>query len=116
MTLPYPVSSWISVVLYLCLFLIFGIGLWQSLNKHLFRKPGLSGHSLVPLGLTALTFGVIGLVKGYMDVLQAADAAGEMTKIQLAHALVHGSLAGAPFPILGLLCLGLSFVFKYINQ
>ncbi|ELR70469.1 hypothetical protein C900_03723 [Fulvivirga imtechensis AK7] len=51
-----------------------------------------------------------------MDVLQAADAAGEMTKIQLAHALVHGSLAGAPFPILGLLCLGLSFVFKYINQ
>ena len=116
MTLPYLATSWISIVLYIFLFLIFGIGLWQSVDKYIFKRSKLSTHSLVPLGLAALTFGFIGLIKGYMDALQAADAVGEMTKIQLAHALVHGSLLGAPYPILGLLCLGLSFVFKYVNQ
>lgn len=73
-------------------------------------------HSLIPLGMAALSFSIIGLIKNYVVALHFADATGEMTKLKLAHAVVHGSLGGAPYVILGLLCLGVSYIFMYINQ
>lgn len=115
MTLPHVTTSWISVVLYCLLIFIAGMGLWQSIRMHLQHKSGFLLHSLVPLGMVALAFSFIGLIKSYTTAFELADSTGEMTKIELAHTVVHGSLNGAPYMILGLLCLGLTYFFKYLN-
>lgn len=116
MTLPLFSQSWLSVLLFILFALIICIGSVQTFRKHVQRKSDFMLHSLIPLGMAALSFSVIGLIKNYMVSLQHVDAAGEMTKLKLAHAVVHGSLGGAPYVILGLLCLGISYIFMYINQ
>lgn len=114
--LPLFSASWISIVAYIMLVLIVGMGTWQFFSKQFVKKARFLSWSLVPLGLASLSFSLIGMIKSYVVAFHAADAVGEMSKVQLSHAIVHGFLNGAPYPILGLLCLGISFVFKYINQ
>lgn len=116
MTLPLFTQSWISLLLYLLLILIVGIGTYQSARRHFMNKSDLLLHSLIPLGMASLSFSMIGLIKNYVMAFKVADAGGELTKIELAHAVVHGSLNGAPYVILGMLSLGISYIFRYINQ
>lgn len=116
MNLPHFTTSWLSILMYFMLLLIVGLGVWQFVNKYVLKKPPVLSKSMVPLGFAALAFGLIGIIMSYMTTLEAADAAGKLTKIELAHALVHGSLDGAPYPILGLLCVAISFLLYYINK
>ena len=116
MTLPLFSQSWLSVILFLLFGAIIGLGSYQTFRKHMLRQPDLKLHSLIPLGMCALSFSTIGLIKSYMTAFYHVDSYSEMTKMKLAHAVVHGSLSGAPYVILGLLCLGISYLFMYLNQ
>jgi hypothetical protein len=114
MRLPSILQSNISLLLYSLLAFIVMMGLWQFIKSRYLLKSGESMQlrSLVPLGLAAAALGFIGLFMEYRDAFELIEAAGDISP-----AIVAGALkAGWSYPILGLLTLAISCVFRYINQ
>jgi hypothetical protein len=90
------------------------MGLWQFIKSRYLLKSGESMQlrSLIPLGLAAAAFGFIGLFMEYREAFELIEAAGDISP-----SIVAGAFkAGWSYPILGLLSLAISCVFRYINQ
>jgi hypothetical protein len=66
----------------------------------------------VPLGAAATVFGFIGMFNQYIDVFKAIELAGDISPSIIA----SGYGSGGSYPILGLLSLAVSYVFRYIND
>jgi|SRR5688572_32932168 len=114
MRLPSILQSNISLLLYAFLAFIVVMGLWQFIKSRYLLKSGESMQlrSLIPLGLAAAAFGFIGLFMEYRDAFELIEAAGDISP-----SIVAGAFkAGWSYPILGLLTLAISCVFRYINQ
>ena len=114
MKLPYIFQSNISLLLYSFLGFIVAMGLWQFIKSRYLLKSGESMQlrSLIPLGLAAAAFGFIGLFMEYREAFELIEAAGDISP-----SIVAGAFkAGWSYPILGLLSLAISCVFRYINQ
>lgn len=114
MRLPSLLESNVSLLLYALMTYIILMGLWQFIKSRYLLKQGESMQlrSLVPLGLAAAAFGFIGLFMEYSDAFEAIEAAGDISP-----SIVAGAFkAGWSYPILGMLTLAISCVFKYVNQ
>ncbi|UII24000.1 hypothetical protein [Fulvivirga ligni] len=107
--LPPLFDSWISISLYLLLVFIIIQGIRQYLAKD--EDSPERKRSLIPLGAIGVIFGAIGYAKVYRDAFDAIAAAGDISPTIVASALRNG----ASYPILGLLCLAVTFAFKYIT-
>lgn len=101
-------------ILYLFLAYILGMGLWQFNTIRLKRDGAepIKARSLVPLGAGATVIGFIALVQRYREAFELIELAGDISPSIVASAF-SGALA---YPTLGLLCLAISFLFKYMNQ
>ncbi|MEQ8245136.1 hypothetical protein [Fulvivirga sp.] len=110
MLIPSPLDSFLSVALYVLLVFIIYKGVAQYILK---SKEGVEeARSLVPLGAIGLIFGIIGYIRGYMMAFEAIEAAGDISP-----SIVAASFGqSGSYPILGLICLAVSYLFKYINQ
>jgi hypothetical protein len=113
MMLPYPFVNGIALILYGLLLFVIGSGLWQFVKSRYLLKEGdtFRFRSLVPLGAVATVIGFIGLLNQYRIVFKDIEAAGYISQAIVAAGL-HSAFG---FPILGLLTLAISFVFKYVN-
>ena len=114
MRFPPIFQSNISLLLNSFLAFIVVMGLWQFIKSRYLLKNGESMElrSLIPLGLAAAAFGFIGLIMEYRDAFELIEAAGDISP-----SIVAGAFkAGLSYPILGLLTLAISCVFRYINQ
>jgi hypothetical protein len=101
-------------ILYLFLIYILGMGLWQFKSIRLKRdgEEEIKARSLVPLGAGATVIGFIALVQRYREAFDMIEAADDISP-----SIVASAFSGAfAYPTLGLLCLAISFVFKYLNQ
>ena len=114
MHIPPIFDSWLSVLLYFLFLFIIGKGIQQFVKIRFgdFDPQHDKIRSTVPLGAAAVAFGFLGHFRGASQALDAIEAAGDISPSLLANALGHSG----SYPVLGLLCLGLSFVFKYLNQ
>ena len=114
MRFPFIFESGISLLLYAFLFFIIIAGLWQFIKSRFLLKEGevMRFRSLIPLGGAAAAFGFIGLFKQYSDAYQAIEMADDISA-----SIVAGAFdSGWPYPMLGLFCLAVSCVFRYVNQ
>ena len=68
--------------------------------------------SVVPLGWAAAAIGLIGLFKQYSDAFEMIEVAGDIGPSIVAEALKSGT----SYPMLGFLCLAISYVLKFVNQ
>lgn len=101
-------------ILYLFLAYILGMGLWQFRQIRLLNENEESVHarSLVPLGWAAVAMGFVALIQRYREAFDLIEAAGDISPSIVASAMS----AALSYPTLGLLCLAISFLFKYFNQ
>ena len=114
MRFPYLFQSNVSLVLYALLMYVVSMGLWQFIKSRYLLKPGESRRlrSLIPLGLAAAAFGFIGLFVQYSHAFEAIEVAGDISP-----SIVAGAFRdGWSYPILGMLTLAISCVFRYVNQ
>jgi len=114
MPLPPLLQSNVSLLLYALLTYIILMGLWQFIRSRYLLKEGESMRlrSLIPLGLAGAAFGFIGLFMEYSDAFEAIEAAGDISP-----SIVAGALKAVwAYPILGMLTLAISCVFRYVNQ
>jgi hypothetical protein len=114
MRFPSLLQSNVSLLLYVLLAYIVIMGTWQFIKSRYLLKPGESMRlrSLIPLGLAAAAFGFIGLFMEYSDAFEAIEAAGDISPT-----IVAGALKAVwTYPVLGLLTLAISCVFRYVNQ
>jgi hypothetical protein len=114
MRLPPFFESGISMLLYLILLSILVLGLWQFLKSRyiLKEREAMRFRSVVPLGWAGAAVGFIGLFKRYSDAFEMIEEAGDISP-----SIVAGALhSGFSYPMLGFLCLAISYVFKFVNQ
>ena len=114
MVLPFPTSTWVAALMYILLIYIMYMGIWQFRTVRI-RKT--RGHpffmgSLVPLGALILCLGFLGHVMNIRMAFEAIEAARDISPTLVATNLKNSF----DYVILGLLSLGLSFLFKYINR
>lgn len=112
MTIPSLFESGIATLLYLFLFFIVGMGLWQFVQPYF--KSQVSERklkSLIPLGAAATVLGVIGIIQGYINTMEIIEAAGDISPAIVAQGFKNSFSYG----VLGLLSLAASFAFKYLN-
>lgn len=110
MLIPNPIDSSLSLALYLLLIFIIYKGLVQYLQLR--KDSGTRIRSLLPLGAIGVILGIIGYIRGYRMAFAAISAAGDISPELVSSAF--GESGG--YPILGLVCLLITFFFKYINQ
>lgn len=114
MHFPAIYESNVALLIYAFLIYIIAMGLWQFVKSRYLLKHGESMQlrSLIPLGGAAAAFGFVGLFIQYSDAFEAIEAAGDISP-----SIVAGALKEAvSYPILGLLALAVSCVFRYVNQ
>lgn len=114
MYLPYPLYSSFTIILYVLLLYILIVGFLQYIQL---KKAGEITHSLlkkslVPLGALATVVGFMGLYDSKTLAFDAIAAAGDISPALVANGLAEGY----PIITLGLLCLAISFLFKYFNS
>ena len=98
-----------SPVLYLVLLFLLYKGVWQFLVN---RKKGVKSRSLVPIGAIGLILSFIAYFDAMRASFDAITAAGDISP-----SLVAGSISSnQSLPILGLVCLAISYFFKYVNE
>lgn len=108
--LPPLLPIGMSSILYLFLFYILGMGLWQLIAIRTGKEIRIK--SLVPLGAAAVVVSAIAFVQQYQMVFEAIEQVGDLSP-----AIVAAGLKDAfAYPILGLLCLACAFLFKYMNS
>ena len=110
MLIPQPFESYLATTLYLLFIFIIYKGVFQY--TLLQKSKTNSIKSLVPLGTIGLILGIIGYIRGYMITFEAIEAAGDISPEIVASSFGHSGT----YPILGLLLLATSFLFKYMNQ
>ncbi len=112
MAIPSIFESGIATILYLFLFFIVGMGLWQFIQRY-FKSQASERRlkSLIPLGAASTVLGVIGIIQGYINTMETIEAVGDISPAIVAQGFKN-SLA---YGVLGLLSLAASFVFKYLN-
>lgn len=113
MRFPYLFHSNVSLVLYALLYIV-SMGFMAIRKSRYLLKPGESMHlrSLIPLGLAAAGFRFIGLFVQYLHGFEAIGAAGD-----IGPSIVAGAFRdGWSYPILEMLTLAISCVFRYLNQ
>ncbi len=114
MPLPYLFHSNVSLLLYAMLLYISIVGLLQFIKVRYLLKPGDSMifRSLVPLGVAAAVLGFVGLFVQYRESFEAIELAGDISP-----SIVAASMKDAfTYPIMGLLTLCISYVFRFLNQ
>ena len=110
MKLPFLFQSGYSIIMYLMLFLIISLGLWQFFQIKTNKVDTV--RSLVPIGVISTCLGIIAY---FMQVSFAFDALAEAGDIS--PALVAGALSKATvYLILGMLTLATSYLFRFVNQ
>lgn len=114
MNLPSITDSGVAVILYTFLLVITGFGLYQFAKSRYLLKEGesMKFRSMVPLGWASLAFGFIGLFNQYKMAFQLIEAAGDISPAIVASAM----RTAFNYPILGFLCLAVSYVFRFVNQ
>jgi hypothetical protein len=110
MLIPHPFDSYLSSSIYLLLVFIIYKGVIQYLKLR--KDSELKIRSLIPLGAIGLILGIIGHVRLYIKTFEAIEVAGDISPQIVASALGKGG----SYPILGLLVLAVTFLFKYLNQ
>ncbi|MEP4091054.1 hypothetical protein [Reichenbachiella sp.] len=110
MNLPPIFQLGFSSLIYLILIYILIMGGYQY---YIIRvKGGEYKRSFVPLGVVALILGIIAYIQ---KIRQAFDSIAEMGDIS--PSLVAGAISDTySYPTLGLLCLGIAYLIKYLNQ
>ena len=107
--LPPLLPIGMSSILYLFLIYILAMGFWQLFSIRVGKTIHVK--SLVPLGAAAVVVSVIAFVQHYRRVFEAIEQAGDISP-----SIVAAGFKGAfSYPILGLLCLAIAYVFKYAN-
>jgi len=98
-----------SPVLYLVLLFLLYKGIWQFFAN---KRKSIKSKSLVPIGAVGLILGFV----AYFDAMRASfDAIAKAGDIS--PALVAASISSnQSLPILGLVCLAVSYFFKYVNE
>ena len=114
MPLSYLFHSNVSLLLYAVLIYIFVVGLFQFIKARYLLKHGdlMIFRSLIPLGVAAAALGFVGLFVQYRESFEAIEMAGDISP-----SIVAAGLKDAfTYPILGLLTLSISCVFRFVNQ
>lgn len=112
MNFPHPLDSGMSMLLYLFLLYIIAMGAWQFIRVRIRRDATAKPRSLVPLGAAALVVGLMGLFQSHQNAFDAIESAGDISP-----SIVAGAMRGGySYPILGLFCLAVSFLFRYTNR
>ena len=99
-----------SSLLYLFLLYILGTGFWQLISIR--RGKSIHVKSLVPLGAAAVVVSIIAFVQHYRMVFKTIEEKGDISPAIVAEGLKDAF----DYPTLGLLCLAIALVFKYVNQ
>lgn len=113
MPLPSLFHSNVSLLLYAMLIYILVVGLLQFIKARYLLQPGDSMifRSLIPLGVAAAALRFVGLFVQYREsfaVIEVADIRPSIVAAALKDAFAY--------PILGLLTLSISCVFRFVNQ
>ena len=112
MTIPSIFQSGIATILYLFLFFIVGMGLWQFIQIYFISHASERRlKSLIPLGSAATVLGVIGIIQGYINTMETIEAVGDISPAIVAQGFKNSFSYG----VLGLLSLAASFIFRYLN-
>lgn len=114
MVFPAIYESNVSLILYAFLTFIIVLGVWQFVKSRYLLKEGESMRlrSLIPLGLAAAALGFVGLFIEYREAMEAVEASEDISP-----SIVAGAIKAAfSYPILGLVTLAISCVFRYVNQ
>jgi hypothetical protein len=97
-------------MLYLFLTYIICMGCWQF---YLIRSgKEFRIKSLVPLGAAAVVVSFIAFVQHYRMVFKSIEQQGDISPAIVA----AGFKEAFDYPTLGLLCLAIAFIFKYVNS
>jgi hypothetical protein len=110
---PSVFDSGVSMLLYFFLITITGFSLWEFAHVKV-RKQSPRAHfrSVVPLGWAAAAFGIVGLFIQYQQAFSEIEAAGDISPQIVASAM----RTAFSYPVLGFICLGFSYFFRFINQ
>jgi hypothetical protein len=109
-----PYESPVAVILYMFLLLIVFVGGWQFIQIRYLLKEGetLRFRSVVPLGWAAVALGFVGLFLQYSTAFEAIEMAGDISP-----AIVAAAMRPAfSYPMLGFLCMAISYIFRFVNQ
>ncbi|MFY0599149.1 MAG: hypothetical protein JXR03_05725 [Cyclobacteriaceae bacterium] len=110
MNLPPLFEIGFSSMMYLILIYIFFMGLYQYYKVKVKKED--FDRSFISLGALALIIGVIAYIQSIRDIFDAIAAAGDISPSLIAAGLSNTY----SYPTLGLICLGLAYLFRYINQ
>ena len=105
-----PLDSYLASALYLLLLFIIYKGLAQYIKQT--RYGATKSRSLIPLGAVGLILGIIGYIRGYTMTFEAIEAVGDISPELVANSLGQNT----SYPVLGLVTLAVTFVFRYLNQ
>lgn len=86
------------------------MGVYQYFVVKIQRKE--YNKSFVSLGAVALIIGIIAYIQEIRQAFDAIAEAGDVSPILVASAISDTY----SYPTLGLLCFGLAYLFKYLNQ
>ena len=114
MSFPRPFYSPYAIWLYalLAYILIVGIIQFVYLQRGKRLEHPLLKRSLVSVGAVTLIVGVLGYINNQQVAMDTIAIAGDISPSLVAAGMSHGY----PLISIGLVGLGLSFVFKYLNQ
>ena len=94
--------------------LLIALTAYQGTKQYIMAKNGIaiSNSFVIPLGVMCLIFGLIGFFVQLRQAFEAIEIAGDLSP-----QIIAGGIKQAyDFPILGLIGLGISYAFKYINS